>query len=254
MEVITWQLVIIGSIVACRFGYPKAVVWLCAGWTVFTLSMLFYAPLIVIQLISIWGSWFVIRHIDNQSRSISKRDEIIRNLPAEMRSAVKNTPPARERVIEGREHLDFMNDEIGKAAGVIVILSGWISDRVVNDKFAGLLDRKLRDGCQIYIGYGWEDSEGRHTESAPAKRALQKLGRLKKSHRENLHVAKYATHEKTLIIDDTVVLGSNNWLSNSAFKNSERSLAVTKGELALQEQERLRPLILQHARHFRSPP
>lgn len=253
MEVITWQLGIIGSIVACRLLYPKAVAWLCAGWTMFTLFMLFYAPLIVIQLISIWGAWFVLRHIDSQSRSISERDAIIKNLPAEMRSTVENTPSECMNVIEGKKHLAFMKDRIGKAVGVIVILSGWISDRVVDDRFAEFLDRKLRNGCQVYIGYGWEDSEGRHKESAPAKRALQKLDRLKKSHKENLHIARFPTHEKMLIIDDIVVIGSNNWLSNSAFNNFERSLAVTNRELAFGLKERVRQLIRQHARHCRSP-
>ena len=205
--------------------------------------MLFYAPLIAIQLAAIWGTWWVLRGRDRKEDQISVRDEIIQSLSPDARRVVQEMPLERTFTLAGKEHLSYMNDHIGKATDVIVILSGWVSDRVVDDELVALLDHRLRAGCEVYIGYGYEDSQGRHNQSQGATRALRRLTGLQQSHKETLHIAKFATHEKMLVTDDSVVYGSNNWLSNSAFHNAERSLAVVNRQLAHRERTRVQQLI-----------
>ena len=242
LEVVVWQLGIIAVVVASWFWSRRAAFWVCTILTIWTLAMLFYAPLIAIQLAAIWGTWWLLRDRSRKKDQISVRDEIIQRLSSEARLAVQETPRERTRVVVGREHLRHMNKHIREATDAIVILSGWVSDGVIDDKFLALLDQRLRAGCDVYIGYGYEDSQGRHNQSHAGARALRKLAGLQQSHKETLRILQFATHEKMLVTDDTVVYGSNNWLSNSAFRNAERSLAVVNPHLAQRERTRVQQL------------
>lgn len=239
MEVIAWQLGIIVLVAVCWFVSRRFAFWLCLGLTAWTVAMLFYLPLIVIQLVAIWGTWALLRHLSAQR-------DIVRKLAEEQQVIVRKTPAECRRILVGREHRLHLNERIKHATKVIVVLSGWISDRVVDANFAQLIDCRLREGCEVYIGFGWRDSEGQHTLSRRAKRALGRLEALKRQHRQRLHIAKFGTHEKLLITDDEVVFGSNNWLSNSSFQNFERSLAVADQELADRESGRAKRLIVQY--------
>ena len=239
MEVIAWQLGIIVLVAVCWFVSRRAAFWLCMGLTAWTLAMLFYLPLIVIQLVAIWGTWTLLRHLSAQR-------DIVKKLAEEQQIIVRKTPAECRRILVGSEHRRHLNERIKKATEVIVVLSGWISDRVVDAEFAELLDWRLREGCQIYIGFGWRDSEGQHILSRRAKRALRTLEALKREHRQRLHVAQFGTHEKLLVTDDEVVFGSNNWLSSASFRNFERSLAVSDRELADRESGRAKRLVVQY--------
>ena len=239
MEVIAWQLGIIVLVVVCWFVYRRAAFWLCLGLTAWTLAMLFFLPLIVIQLVVIWGTWALLRHMSAQR-------DIIKNLAEEQQIAVRETSAEKRRVLVGAKHRLHLNERIRHATEVIIILSGWISDSVVDATFVALLDCRLREGCEIYIGFGWRNSDGQHTMSRAARCALQRLETLKRRHQQRLHIAQFGTHEKLLVTDGEVVFGSNNWLSNARFRNFERSLAVADRELANQESVRAKRLIVQY--------
>lgn len=239
MEVITWQLGIIVLVAVFWFISRRAAFWLCLGLTAWTLAMLFFLPLIVIQLAVIWGTWALLRYLSAQR-------DIIKNLAEEQQIAVRETSAEHRLVLVGTKHRLYLNERIRHATEVIIILSGWISDSVVDTTFVRLLDHRLRKGCEIYIGFGWRNSDGQHTMSRAARRALQRLEALKRRHQQRLHIAQFGTHEKLLVTDDEVVFGSNNWLSNARFHNLERSLAVADRELANQESIRAKRLIVQH--------
>lgn len=246
MDVIAWQLGIMILVAACWRVSRRAAFWLCLVLTAWTLYKLFSPLLIAIQLVVIWGTWALLRHLSGQRDIIFGQRDIIKNLAEEQQIIVRKTPAECRRVLVGREHCSHLNERIKHPWEVVIILSGWISDRVVDASFEQLLDCRLREGCEIYIGFGWEDSEGQHTMSGAAKRALRRLEALKRRHRQRLHIAQFGTHEKLLVTDDEVVFGSNNWLSNANFRNSERSLAVTDRELANQEIVRAKRLIVQY--------
>ena len=164
--------------------------------------MLFFLPLIAIQLVVTWGTWALLKYLSGQR-------DIIKDLTKEQQVAVRETPDECRRVLDGREHRLHLNGPIKQARKVIIILSGWISDYVVDETFEELLDYRLREGCEIYIGFGWRDSRGQHTMSLRAKRAFGKLEALRQRHGQRLHIAQFPTHEKLLITDDEVVFGSN---------------------------------------------
>ena len=62
MEVVYYQLGIIFSIVLTftLLGNRK-MFFLCIFWTFFTALNLFYPPLMIIQLASIWGTFFLVK-------------------------------------------------------------------------------------------------------------------------------------------------------------------------------------------------
>jgi transposase len=73
----------------------------------------------------------------------------------------------------------------------------------------------------IYIGYGFQNFEGKHDESQAAQKAIADLGKLETvARRQSLAggvvLRKFPNHEKILVIDDAeVICGGHNWLSNT---------------------------------------
>ncbi|MDN5319067.1 MAG: hypothetical protein PWR00_1030, partial [Thermovirga sp.] len=118
----------------------------------------------------------------------------------------------------------------------VLILSGWIHYSVVNEQFTRILTRLLEEGVNIYIGFGYEDSKGKHTlypDSQKALGVLQKLQKQADKFKGKLFVGRFSNHQKILIIDQhKVVCGSNNWLSNRTFRNKEKSIVIEDPNLA----------------------
>ncbi len=62
-----------------------------------------------------------------------------------------------------------------------------------------------------------------------------------------LHISQFPNHEKILVVDTKVVyIGSNNWLSNKQFKNTERSIKISSEKYAQAEKQRVISMVLAH--------
>lgn len=69
--VISYQLTIVISLIAARFigaafNKPDALFWVALGWTVFTFVFVFVSPLLILQLVVIWGVTAWIRPKDEE--------------------------------------------------------------------------------------------------------------------------------------------------------------------------------------------
>ncbi|MBM3347606.1 MAG: hypothetical protein FJY55_14075, partial [Betaproteobacteria bacterium] len=90
MKVVLWQLYIIGSFVLLglvarigrwRLGAVRlGIVALAVGWTLWTLARLFSFNLIFVQLVSIWGSAWVLQRLARQRALIDTQAPIIASL------------------------------------------------------------------------------------------------------------------------------------------------------------------------------
>lgn len=70
---------------------------------------------------------------------------------------------------------------------------------------------------------------------------------LANKYKGNIHIGEFSNHEKMLIKDsDYVVYGSNNWLANKSFKNSEHSSVIHSSELSEKEFARISKLIIEN--------
>ena len=159
-------------------------------------------------------------------------------------SKIELKPP---RALENINHYDYLIKNIEASRERLVIMSGWITKYVVDDAFLQLIRKKLAQGVKIYIGYGFEDYKGNHKEIGGAKEVLISLKKLMKAYPAQLFIARFATHEKLLLVDSkSVVVGSANWLSNKNYINSERSLIIDNNEFVKLEAERAIKLIKQN--------
>jgi len=117
-----------------------------------------------------------------------------------------------------------------------LVLSGWVHNKVADKQFINELRKALERGVEVYLGFGYKDSKGRHNLLPGSKKALSELASLGKASREMkgaLYVGRFNNHQKVLIqYKQKVVCGSHNWLSNKTFRNKERSLVVENKKMA----------------------
>lgn len=244
LEVIFYQLFIAGTILVAHRLTRVKVLYVCWGWTAFTIVNLFYPPLILIQLAVVWGTYHLLNSSEEKDRKIVSLEELISDLPQNLQRKVEIVSTDYKRLLSGAEHLSYLQSQIRGAEKSVMILSGWLSSRVVDSEFLKLVESKLKTGVVFHVGYGWQDSKGAHRSSEDLQRALRGLKQLADKFPNRLYVAEYATHEKMLVVDSVaVVFGSANWLSNRQYKNSERSIVVTDNAIASSEEQRIATLV-----------
>jgi len=128
------------------------------------------------------------------------------------------------------EHYNFLIDEIKKAEFRIIIFSGWISDKVIDNNFIALLKESLHKGVNIYIVYGYKsksstESMEKNTENALLNLNIIKNTKLEKEFSGALYIYELSNHQKIFIVDDKfITVGSANWLSNRRYTNEEYSV------------------------------
>ncbi len=162
------------------------------------------------------------------------------------RTAEQTVKRGSAETIRGRTHLELLRRSIRSSSEFLVIVSGWLSDRIVDRQFEEDLVNAMRRGASIYIGYGWAPAVGQRHVSPSERRALDALALAKNKASSQgfggrLIVARIDTHAKLLIVDDLyAVCGSYNWLSNRWFRNSEyswkfddRAFVVAERKMAL---------------------
>ncbi|WP_156181416.1 phospholipase D-like domain-containing protein [Halomonas sp. PR-M31] len=248
MEVLYWQAFVAGStIIAYLFKSRNWGASVAGLWSLWTLAMLGYAPLITTQLISAWGAFFVVDSFTKKSRQIKKFEATLTGYHKEDQKALITARKENHFILlTDSSHYEYMLAEIDRSKSTIMILSGWISDKVIDERFISIVKKALQRGVQVYLGFGFENSQGRHEITRPAKRALLSLQKLSKT-QQQLHVGKFNNHQKALVIDQKrVVCGSHNWLSNKAFKNREQSFIIDDQTAAKAVFEHSMPLILEN--------
>ncbi|MFN7179814.1 phospholipase D-like domain-containing protein [Hyphomonas sp.] len=163
-------------------------------------------------------------------------DELLSN---SQRGRLQEIPEGSLKILIGVDHYQYLIDCLKHSKVRLIIMSGWLSKHVMDDAFLKLVSKKLQQGVTIYIGYGAQDAQGYHKYFEGTKQVLDSLRTLLKKYPDQLFVANFATHEKLLVVDDqTVVIGSANWLSNRQYKNSERSVIISNSEFASSEASR----------------
>lgn len=275
MEVLYWQLFVIGSVfISFLFGKKKAF-WLCIAWTIWTIFSVFAVPLMIIQLFFAWSTYAVISWIsdsifrmNHDRNTIKKQKSAIKELnskidvffqgipkrevdPDSIKGFVKNLNSIK--FVTGNEHWNVLLDTINKATERVCILSGWIGSPLLDKELQDAIRRALNRNIDFYIGYGYQSS-GRHEALNATTKALGVLETLQieqssqnSSSRGKIFVSVFPTHEKVLVLDTNyIVIGSNNWLSNRNFGNHERSVIIYSTKAACSEGNRVAELVTSH--------
>lgn len=228
MEVIYWQLVVAGTTAAAYllksriFGFGAAVFW-----TLWTLAILSYGPLVILQLFTGWGTFLAIDSFTKKNRQLSEFKAALAGFHEDdKQTIVQAKNHGRFTLLSDSSHYDYMLEQIRQAESSVMILSGWVSNKVIDARLLDTISEALKRGVIFYIGFGFENCNGIHEFSRPAKLALASLEDLVRKY-PGISVGKFNNHQKALVIDKRrVVCGSHNWLSNRAFKNREQSFII----------------------------
>lgn len=118
------------------------------------------------------------------------------------------------RHLEVHEHRPLFMRSLENAQSRLLIVSPWITDRVLNNlrlqKLRALVDR----GVEVFIGYGIGDDNNQRPGKDKGEQAIKFLNDLARR-KPNFHFKEFGdTHAKILLVDDNyAVIGSFNWLS-----------------------------------------
>lgn len=122
------------------------------------------------------------------------------------------------------EHPLRLKTALSSAQRRILIISPWIRRAVVNSQFLTDLERRLKGGVDVQIGYGI-GLDGAGTDQA----AIDKLNALARTYLNFKFARLPSTHAKILIYDDVYITSSFNWLSYRGDPN--RTYKMEKGTL-----------------------
>lgn len=130
------------------------------------------------------------------------------------------------------EHSDLLAQAITTARRRLLIISPWVKGAVVNTDFVAALERRLRAGVEIHIGYGIGKDD-----SGSDEWALRRLRNLATRFQSKFDLVRLEnTHAKILIFDDVWINTSFNWLSfkgdpNRTFRMEEGTLVQIPAEV-----------------------
>lgn len=252
MEIIIYQTIIFLSIFFSRIAGESVAIIFALGWAIFTIVMVFSAPLLVLQFITITIAFnaadkvfgnFAPSDVEGKNDYPAAGANRFAGNGVDYGKISASRPAFNYHVSENREilgasHREFLCNTIKNAEGELVILTGWISHKVVDESFLQLIDGALSHGCTVYIGYGFVDRNGRHTSTWRSEKAVGQLLDLNLDNRGRgkIYLKMYPNHEKLLVSSEGVcVFGSFNWLSTTNYKNSERSIVIENEDLARSE-------------------
>jgi len=124
-------------------------------------------------------------------------------------AAISGPPGTRQDIetIAVYDHPPLLREALEEARSRLIIISPWITDAVVDRQFLQTLTVRLRQGVNIYIGYGL----GLEEKEIRAVKQLESLS----TDFSNFHFVRLGdTHAKILIKDEEwFVTTSFNWLS-----------------------------------------
>lgn len=127
------------------------------------------------------------------------------------------------------DHPPLLKDALESSKSRMMIISPWIKRKVVNDHFIRTLEKLLKSGVKVFIGYGISEqvTENPHPQDETAVKDLQKLA-ARYSHFSFTRLGN--THAKVLIKDsEFAAITSFNWLSfkgdpNRTFRDEQGAL------------------------------
>jgi len=119
----------------------------------------------------------------------------------------ESNTPSLVRQFSVFEHRPFLEQALLNSKRRLLIVSPWITSKVVNGQFELDLTKLVERGVEVDIVYGIKDDQ---RSSAEAIKRLCTLAKIYPNFRFYRHEN---NHSKVLIADDTVITTSFNWLS-----------------------------------------
>ena len=162
---------------------------------------------------------------------IDKLKKQVEDLVAARDFEAQKQKSASIRYIDSFEHVTIFKNALTNAKTRLLVVSPWITDRVMDLAKMKLLEARLKAGVNVYIGYGITKRQ----KDAPDTRgdsAIKSIRGLAKRHK-NLYFIKLGdTHAKALVFDDCAAIGSFNWMSFGGKDYDEKGRPSVREELS----------------------
>jgi phosphatidylserine/phosphatidylglycerophosphate/cardiolipin synthase-like enzyme len=162
---------------------------------------------------------------------IEKLKKQVEDLVAERDSEARKQKSASIRYIDSFEHVSIFKNALTSAKTRLLVVSPWITDRVMDRAKMKLLEERLKAGVDVYIGYGITKRPG----DAPDTRgdyAINSIRALAKRHKNLRFVKLGNTHAKALVFDDCAAIGSFNWMSFGGKDSDGKGRSLVREELS----------------------
>ncbi|ART62819.1 phospholipase D-like domain-containing protein [Kushneria marisflavi] len=223
MTFLHYQLVVFVSVLCLTRIHRNLGMVVALGWALWSLATLQSPGYIAIQTLIVWTSWYGTWCFLKQKARAGHAPQT-----ADHQTASTRRKATSNALVHNRGHHEELTHALQIVRKELVIVSGWLSDRVVNDQFCGLLANALDRGVNVHIAYGASDRDGQHRLSETASKALARLKEIsKRSCKGRLTILQRPTHEKCLVVDKKyAIVGSFNWLANAHYRDRETSLKV----------------------------
>ncbi|SPJ32855.1 phospholipase D-like domain-containing protein [Kushneria phyllosphaerae] len=223
MTFLHYQLVIFVSVLCLTRIHRKLGIVAALVWTLWSLATLQWPGYIAIQIFTAWASWYGTWCFLKQKGHAGNASKTGKEAPYRTRRTT-----TKNHLVQERDHDAERTHALKTAKKELMIVSGWLSDRVINDQFCGLLESALERGVNVHIAYGASDRDGQHRLSDTAIKALKRLKETgDHSRKGRLTIVQRPTHEKCLVVDNRyAIVGSFNWLANAHYRDRETSLKV----------------------------
>lgn len=133
--------------------------------------------------------------------------------------------------LKAEDHPRLFHEALKFAENRLLIISPWVSKSATKGAFFPLLEAAAKRGVNVDIAIGIGDDL-----SDSDQNALAKLINVSKRFPEKVRLHKWRSHEKVLIVDQSYIEGSFNWLSfagvDKRYYRRERGTLIVDLEIA----------------------
>ena len=149
------------------------------------------------------------------------------------------------KIIGNKAHDKRLKQAIKSAQETVVILSGLDVEKVETQEFRTALERCLKRGVMVYIGYGYQKTKSAKENINAREIAKEKLDSLmgwylKRKLEGRLEVYSYPTHSTALIKDDEyAIIGNYDWLSVKNDKKDHKGWYITNSKFVATERDKI---------------
>lgn len=135
----------------------------------------------------------------------------------------KSSTPQEVKQFSVFEHPEFLAESLRSARQRLLVVSPWITSKVVDSLFLRNLENLLSRGVEVDIVYGIKGDE------RSSQKAIRELCQLSRNFTNLRFYQHENNHSKILIVDDVVITSSFNWLSfkgdaSKTFRREEGTL------------------------------
>ena len=149
------------------------------------------------------------------------------------------------KIVGNKAHDKRLKQAIKSAQETVVILSGLDVEKVETQEFRTALERCLKRGVMVYIGYGYQKTKSAKEDINAREIAKEKLDSLmgwylKRKLEGRLEVYSYPTHSTALIKDDEyAIIGNYDWLSVKNDKKDYEGWYISNSKFVATERDKI---------------